>query len=144
MTPGRVNLLRVGNARVLVDYAHNAAAVEGLVELSLALPARRRIGVVAAPGDRRDEDILALGRLLVPFEHIIVREDVDRRGREPGETAALIERGLREAGMPPNRIEIVLDENEAVECALAWLEDGDLAVILADRVSTVLSRVPHQ
>ncbi|HKP73978.1 MAG TPA: cyanophycin synthetase, partial [Longimicrobiaceae bacterium] len=57
MTPGRLNILRIGDARVLVDYAHNPAAVKGLMEMVMAIPARRRIGVVAAPGDRRDEDI---------------------------------------------------------------------------------------
>ena len=32
MTPGRLNLMRVGRGRVLVDYAHNAAAVDGLMD----------------------------------------------------------------------------------------------------------------
>ena len=32
-TPGRMNMIRVrGGGRVLVDYAHNAAAIEGLVD----------------------------------------------------------------------------------------------------------------
>jgi cyanophycin synthetase len=47
MTPGRLNLLRVGNARVLVDYAHNPAAVEGLLDLAADA------GAAADRGDRR-------------------------------------------------------------------------------------------
>src|SRR5215212_5574842 len=57
LTPGRLNLTRLGAVRVLVDYAHNPAAIEGLMEVVSQLPAKRRIGIVTAPGDRRDNDI---------------------------------------------------------------------------------------
>ena len=66
MTPGRLNVLRVRGVRVLVDYAHNPAAVAGLMDMVAALPAERRIGVIGAPGDRRDEDLRELGRLCRP------------------------------------------------------------------------------
>jgi cyanophycin synthetase len=73
MTPGRLNLLRVGGARVLVDYAHNPAAVAGLVEFALALPATRRTADTRRA--RAHGDIASLMRegLLdagVPDEHI--------------------------------------------------------------------------
>src|SRR4029079_4222969 len=53
LTPGRLNLMRVPKGRVLVDYAHNPAAIRGLVDFVHTVDANRRIGVVAAPGDRR-------------------------------------------------------------------------------------------
>ncbi len=53
LTPGRLNLLRVQNGRVLVDYAHNPAAIGGLIEFVQSIDANKRIGVVTAPGDRR-------------------------------------------------------------------------------------------
>jgi cyanophycin synthetase len=49
LTPGRLNLLRLGRRRVLVDYAHNAAAIEGLVDLARRLEARRRVAAIAGP-----------------------------------------------------------------------------------------------
>jgi cyanophycin synthetase len=144
MTPGRLNLLRVRNARVLVDYAHNPAAVEGLMEVAMELPARRRIGVIAAPGDRRDEDIRGVGRLAAGLDRALVKEDEDLRDREPGEAARLLTEGLREGGMTEDRIESFRTEAEAVERMLAGLEDGDLAVVLADDVRGVLARIqPH-
>jgi cyanophycin synthetase len=144
MTPGRLNLLRVGEARVLVDYAHNAAAVEGLMEMARSLPARRRIGVLGAPGDRRDEDIRDVGRLSAGLDRVVVREDEDRRGRPHGETPRLIIEGLREKGMDPERVEVVPPEEEAVDRVLAELGPGDLAVILADDVRGVLAHIqPH-
>jgi cyanophycin synthetase len=141
MTPGRLNLIRVNGARLLIDYAHNAAAVEGLMELVDKLPARGRIGVLAAPGDRRDEDIRAVGRLGGSLDYVIVKEDADRRGRDPGEVASLIIEGLRESGVPDERIEIVLPELAAVERAMSLLETNDVAVVLVDDVRGVLERV---
>ena len=140
MTPGRLNLIRVRGGRLLIDYAHNAAAVEGLMELVRELPARRRIGVLAAPGDRRDEDIRAVGRLAAGLDHVIVKEDEDRRGRDPGETAALIVEGLCEGGTPSERIEVITSEITALERAVSLLESNDLAVVLTDDVGSVLER----
>lgn len=141
MTPGRLNLMRVGSSKVLVDYAHNADAMAGLMELVMGIPARRRIGVIAAPGDRRDSDIRALALLAGPLDRVIVKEDADLRGRMPGEAAELLREGLREAGMDESAIETVLPEREAVRRALAELREGDLLFILADSVRAVLAEV---
>jgi cyanophycin synthetase len=138
MTPGRLNLLRIGNVRVLLDYAHNVAAVEGLVELAGKIPARRRIGVITAPGDRRDEDIRGVGRLGAALDAAVVKEDADLRGRREGEVAALVREGLREGGMDDGSIEEVRDERAAVEYALAHAGQGDLVVVLADDVRGLL------
>ena len=144
MTPGRLNLLRVGEARVLVDYAHNPAAVKGLMEMVADLPARRRIGVLAAPGDRRDEDIRGVAALCGGLDLAIVKEDDDRRGRRPGEIAELLVEGLRAAGLHGDQIEVVPDEQAAVVRSLEVIGDGDLLVILADDVGSVLARIrPH-
>jgi cyanophycin synthetase len=141
MTPGRLNLLRIGQARVLVDYAHNPAAVKGLMEMVAAIPARRRVGVVAAPGDRRDEDIRGVGALCAGLDRVVVKEDDDRRGRRPGEVADLLADGLLAAGFPSERIEAVHTESEAVAHALSLVGEGDLLVVLADDVAGVLAQL---
>ncbi|CAN5901120.1 cyanophycin synthetase [soil metagenome] len=144
MTPGRLNLLRVGDARVLVDYAHNPAAIAGLMEMVQNLPARRRIGVIGAPGDRRDEDIRDVGRLAAVLDQVILKEDYDLRERRPGEVAQILRESLREAGMPEERIEFVPEESAAVARMLQGLGDGELAVVLADDVPEVLRQIyPH-
>ena len=144
LTPGRLNLLRLGHRRVVVDYAHNAAAVEGLIEFAQRLEARRRIAVVTGPGDRRDEDLRTLGRLASRLDHVIIKEDENGRGRPPGAIAALIREGLLEGGLAPDRIEEVLDEYDAVRRALVLLEDGDLALVLANDVRGVLDLLGAQ
>ena len=141
LTPGRLNMMHVGHKRLLVDYAHNAAAVGGLVEFAMRLDAGRRVGVVTGPGDRRDEDLREIGRLTAPFDHVIVKEDHDRRGRRDGEIAGLVIEGLVERGHARDAIEIIADESAAIERAVALLGDRDLAVVLADDVPGVLALV---
>jgi cyanophycin synthetase len=141
MTPGRLNVVRIHGIRVLVDYAHNAAAVAGLMELVTAMPAQRRIGVLASPGDRRDADIHELGRLCAELDYAIVKEDADTRGRTRGDVAQLIRAGLIEGGMEPHHIEVVIPELAAVDRAIAVATDQDVIVVLADKVRDVLTHV---
>src|SRR4051812_21641539 len=141
LTPGRLNLLRIRQGQVLVDYAHNPAAVEGLMDLVRRMPGHRRIGVVPAPGDRRDEDLRAVGRRCAGLDHVILKEDNDRRGRAPGEIAHVIGEGLAEVGIGPDRIETVYSEPEAVARAVEQIRDRDLVVVLADDVPGVLEQL---
>ena len=141
LTPGRMNLLRVGRGHVLVDYAHNAAAMAGLMELVGRIDASRRIAVLAGPGDRRDDDLRALGRTASGFEYAILKEDDDLRGREPGEVIELLRQGLIEGGMAPDRIEIHPRERDAVARGLELLTEHDLLVILAVNVPDVLEQL---
>jgi cyanophycin synthetase len=141
LTPGRLNIMRVGNGRVILDYAHNAAAVEGLMDMVHNLDARRRIGVITSPGDRRDEDIRNLGRLCAGLDHVIVKEDQHRRGREPGAIAGLLIEGLLEGGMDRDQIEIIHKEDAAMERALQLLGDNDIVVSLIDDVAGVLQQI---
>ena len=141
LTPGRLNLFRLRNGRVLVDYAHNPAAVEGLMDMVRRMPARRRIGVVTAPGDRRDEDLRSVGRRCAGLDHVILKEDENRRGRSPGEIARVIREGLLEAGISADQVTTVYSETEAVEHAVQEIRDQDLVVILVDDVPAVLEQL---
>jgi len=141
LTPGRLNLIPVTHGRVLVDFAHNAAAIRGLLEFVRGMEAGRRIGVITLPGDRRDEDLRRVGNFSSGLDHVIIKEDTYRRGRQPGEIAALIAEGLESGGMPKERYEIIYDELEAVDHAIAMMQDNDLVFILADDVGATLKRV---
>ena len=141
LTPGRLNMLRIGRRRILVDYAHNAAAIEGVLDFAHRLEANRRIGVVTGPGDRRDEDLRTLGRLTARLDHVIVKEDEDGRGRRRGAIAALIREGLLDGGLAVEEIEVVHDEFEALEHGIAQLQDGDILLMLANDVRGILDHL---
>lgn len=136
-TPGRMNLFNMGRFHALVDYAHNPAGYEALSKFVDNWQGKR-IGVIGAPGDRRDEDFVALGHLSVNmFDRIIVKEDDDTRGRPRGDVANLIVKGIEEE-MPQSHYKIILDETSAICEALDSAEDESLVVILPESVSRAI------
>jgi len=152
MAPGRLNMFELDGFRVVVDYAHNPPAlqalgdfVERLSEPSVggarAQVTGRRIAVIATAGDRRDDDIRELGRTAARyFEEIVIREDANNRGRPVGNTAALIEEGIRSAPAATSRVAsvtTVLDELEATRHALEMAREGDVVVMCVDHANQV-------
>jgi cyanophycin synthetase len=139
--PGRFNMFNVGRARVIVDYGHNPHALKAVQGAIAQIGPRRSIGVVAAPGDRRDADIQELAFIAAhTFQHIIIREDDDLRGREPFEVARLIEETIARTN-PSVATEIVRDEADATAHALKMAGEGDLVMIFVDRVDATLEQV---
>ncbi|NDC53975.1 MAG: cyanophycin synthetase [Planctomycetia bacterium] len=97
-SPGRFNLLDLEGASIVVDYGHNVPSLEQICATIRKLPHERRTAVYSAAGDRRDEDLLAQGRLLgATFERVVIYEDAYIRGRRPGEITRLISQGIAEA-----------------------------------------------
>jgi cyanophycin synthetase len=154
VAPGRLNMFEVDGFRVLVDYCHNAAGMRMLGDFvdRLSEPpkggdliARRRIGVIASPGDRRDKDIRELGEVAARhFDALLVREDRNLRGRQPGEIAGLLADGARAAiaqGARCRSLEVVLDELEATKLALDRANPGDLVVLCADQVDAIVDEL---
>jgi cyanophycin synthetase len=164
--PGRLNLLEIGGGvRAVIDYCHNVDGMRQLADFvermmtdsigvaeagrdrrraraSVPGPERRgrtgrAIGVIGIPGDRRDEDQQEYGGLAAgAFDRIVVREDRNRRGREPGESARNVLAGI-EAARAGGRArtehaEMVLDEMDAVRAGLAQAGPGDLVVMCVD------------
>jgi cyanophycin synthetase len=136
-TPGRMNLFNLGKFHVLLDYAHNPAGYKAIADF-VNTWGRERIGVIGAPGDRRDADIEELGQLSVSmFNRIIIKEDADRRGREPNAVATLIQKGI-EAINPDINHEIILDEDTAIATALDQASEGALVVIFPEKVDSAI------
>jgi cyanophycin synthetase len=96
--PGRGNIYRAGTSPVIVDYGHNAAALRSTGEFVSAVWGAEPVAVVTLPGDRR-EDLLAESAKAIAcwFSKVVLYEDSDKRGREPGEMTALIGTALRSA-----------------------------------------------
>jgi cyanophycin synthetase len=132
--PGRMNVFSEHPFKVLFDYGHNAHAVGMLADLALRLDVTgRRIVVLAGPGDRRDQDLVAIATAVAGrFDHYICRRDDNLRARAPDEVPRIQAQALRAAGVPDSAISIIPDEQEAIEAALRMGEPGDLLLIFAD------------
>jgi cyanophycin synthetase len=120
----------------VVDYAHNPPAVEALGEFVRGVNVRgRRIGVIGAPGDRRDVDNIRFAQICAgTFDMTVIREDWDRRGRASGEVATLLHKTILEQGKPTEVCQIIENEFDAIRFVLDMAEAGDLVVILADDI----------
>ena len=132
--PGRANLYQCGGARVLLDFAHNPAGVEAVIELAAALPAKRRLLVIGQAGDRTDEDIRDLARASdgIRFERVLIKRlDSYGRGRAAGEVADMLQAAFREQGYNARQIGVSSREMDALRAALRWARPGDLVVFLA-------------
>ncbi|HEV7366784.1 MAG TPA: cyanophycin synthetase [Gemmatimonadales bacterium] len=135
--PGRMNIYDEHPFKVILDYGHNPAAVEAMCQLVERLDVTgRRLLVIAVPGDRRDEDIVEIGRIAAGrFERYICRRDDQLRGRRPDEVPQLLRQALMDNGVPADQIEVIPDEQTAVDAALREAEAGDLLLIFADAIT---------
>ena len=122
---------------MIFDYAHNAHAVGVMADLAERLDVvGRRIVVVAGPGDRRDEDIVAIAESVAGrFDYYICRRDDSLRGRDGDEVPGMIAKVLRAKGVPESAISIIPDEQEAIDAALKMGKQGDLLLIFADALA---------
>ena len=157
LSPGRMNLVSVGNVEVFIDYCHNPAGMRAVGEFVESYAEQNdgrtdlnmsRIGMIGAAGDRRDEDMRELGAVAAQhFDVIVVREDNRRRGRLPGETAALVADGVRQAmaeGARCRQVEVVLDEVDAVNHVMTRTNPGDLVVMCVDQHAQVLAELENR
>ncbi len=142
-TPGRMNLFNLGDYHALVDYAHNPAGYEAVGEFVKNWQGQR-LGVVGGPGDRRDEDLILLGQIAARvFDRIIVKEDDDKRGRDRGEAADLIIKGILDQ-KPQADYESILDETEAINYGLDKVDKGGLVVVFPESVTRAISLIKQR
>ncbi|MGB0951809.1 MAG: cyanophycin synthetase [Planctomycetota bacterium] len=134
--PGRMNICDDHPFKVIMDYGHNPAAVKAMVELSVRLePKGKRILVLAAPGDRRDEDVREIASLCAgKFDHYICRRDDGLRGRESDEIPMMLREQLMADGVPSDAIEMIPDEEAAVDHALNMARKDDQVLIFVDAI----------
>ncbi len=139
--PGRGNVYRLGRTPVIVDYAHNPAAVAAMGRLVRDVwgPARAA-GAVAAitlPGDRCDDLVAETAAAVADaFGHVVVYEDQDKRGREPGDMTALITDALERA-RPAIRYHVTDGPEAALTTALRLVPPGHPVLLLYEKLGPV-------
>lgn len=140
-TPGRLNLIEVGNFTVLIDYAHNPAGMEALSKFVEKMPNKIKVGVIGGTGDRRDDDIRNLGKASAKMlTNIIIKEDESLRGRKEGEIPKLVSEGIR-SQKPDIPVKIIEDEVKAINYALKNAKKNDLLIILPDNIPRAIEIV---
>ncbi|MGD8976814.1 MAG: Mur ligase family protein [Gammaproteobacteria bacterium] len=131
--PGRANLFELGGARVLVDFAHNPDGIRALAGIVEHFGRGRRLLMLGQAGDRGDDSLreLATAAWSLAPDRVIIKEMAHyARGRQPGEVAGILRGALMAAGAEADCIHHQQEEIDGVREALAWLQPGDLAVLL--------------
>jgi cyanophycin synthetase len=89
--PGRGNLYLAGNGPLVVDYGHNAAALDAVGRMISNVWGGEPVAAITLPGDRRDDLVTASAEAIAAwFSQVVVYEDADKRGRAPGEMTDMI------------------------------------------------------
>jgi cyanophycin synthetase len=164
--PGRGNLYRAGEAPVIVDYGHNAAALNatGAMIASIwgdaprpasapawrtthpadpaaaampagAAPSPAAVAAVTLPGDRRDDLLTETAEAIAAwFGAVVIYEDRDKRGRQPGEMQHLISAALRRA-RPGIRCELADSAEQALRTAVT-IAAGVPTLFLYEKLAT--------
>jgi len=140
-TPGRMNMFHFKNFTVMVDYAHNTHGFMAISDFLGKVDATPKIGVIAGVGDRRDEDIVNLGRVAAGmFDEIVIRQDKNLRGRSEDEIIDLMKQGIAE--IDSNRkVTVIPKEREAIEYAIRSAIPGAFVTICSDVVPDALGQI---
>lgn len=132
---GRMMRFDVGGVRVVLDYAHNAEGLRGLLRVAEHLRGSAgRLGLLLGhAGNRRNTEIEELARVAAQFhpDLVVVKENEGHlRGREQGEVPRIIRAALLSAGLPESALPLRMTEVDAARCALEWARPGDVLALL--------------
>jgi cyanophycin synthetase len=140
-TPGRMNIFSFRRFKIMLDYAHNRDGLIHLKEYLDQVPASVKVGIITSPGDRREEDIINVGRSAAQiFDEIIIRHDDNTRGRSKEQISQLIKQGIKsvKASMPVN---IISGELESIQYAMDMARENSFIVVCVDKVQACLEYV---
>ena len=142
-SPGRMNIIEAHGVTVIIDYAHNPAALTALAGVLERFRGNGRlIGMVGLPGDRRDSDLRDAGAQAAGiFDEILFREGADGRGRQRGTMNALMVEGALATGKDPATIRCFVNEAEATDFGLRHVRRGDVLVLTPTDVDGIFARV---
>ena len=144
-SPGRMNVFDEHGFRVILDYGHNEAAVGAMVDVVDRLkPRGRKIVGVTCPGDRRDEDAVAIARKVAGhFDTYICHRDDNLRDRGPDEIPMLLRDALIAEGVAPDAIKIIGEEDKALDAALEQAQPDDLVLYFCEAITRCWKQIIH-
>jgi cyanophycin synthetase len=135
--PGRLDTLHVGEVPVVLDYAHNPAALEAVGQFIHGRWSRDGVAVLTLPGDRTNAQVAESAQAVAgAFDRVVIYEDLDLRRREPGEMTGLIREAL--AGARPGiYCEPAASMEQAVARGLALAAPADPVLVVYEKLAPI-------
>jgi len=140
--PGRMNVFAFEKYKVIIDYAHNPAGMEAMGKFVESLGADFSTATIAGTGDRRDQDLRDYSRVAAEhFDELLIWKDEEyARGRDSSEVMNRILEGAR--SIPgKTRIQVIPDEDEAVDHALKKARPNSVICIFTGRIEAMTAKI---
>jgi cyanophycin synthetase len=133
LMPGRLNLYGRGNTLVVVDYAHNEAGLEAVLDTVDALVGKRGkrqshvTVVIGTAGDRPEDSLRSIGRIAAERgDRVTIKESLTfLRGRTRAAVIGELLAGAKTAGASASDVAVHVDELTALTAELEHAVDGD-------------------
>lgn len=139
---GRQNIIKVKDFTLIIDYGHNSEAFYEVYTIAKELSPSKVTSIIGAAGDRPDKYIKELGYISSKYcDEIIIREHVDLRGREKGETPRLLEKGALGGNMTSENIHIIQREEDAIQFALSRAVKDEVIVYYTQWFDIAISQI---
>jgi cyanophycin synthetase len=133
--PGRLETLHVSDLPIILDYAHNPAALAAVGQFVQERWGRDGVAVLTLPGDRTDAQVAESAHAVAQaFDRVVIYEDLDLRGCEPGEMTKLIEAALTEV-RPGICYEPAASLDQAVTRGLALAAGTDPVLVVYEKLA---------
>ncbi|RZK57409.1 MAG: cyanophycin synthetase [Pedobacter sp.] len=142
-TPGRMNIFKFKEFKILVDFAHNPAGFIGIKDYLATVEASEHVGIISGTGDRRDEDIIETAKIAAEmFDRIIICQEKYLRGRKQQELIDLLTKGIKEV-KPDMEIEVNNSGEATLKNIINTAKPGSFVTILSDTIDNAIHRVTH-
>jgi cyanophycin synthetase len=127
LSPGRLNLFRLGASTVIVDFAHNEAGTTAILDVARGLAARAGAdpdavtAIIGTAGDRPDDTLLGIGRIAATkADRVAIKETLGYlRGRSRDDVVRVLRQGVADGGMNGGSVTIYESETRALDGELA-------------------------
>jgi len=125
-SPGRLNLFRLGQRVVIVDFAHNEAGIAAILDVAegIAGGAAGRTApitaIIGTAGDRPDDTLRGIGRIAAGrAQRVAIKQTLKYlRGRTAESVVGELLAGVQAAGMSPAGVPVYTSETEALHAEL--------------------------
>jgi cyanophycin synthetase len=123
LSPGRMNLFRLGRRTVIVDFAHNEAGTSAILDVAAGIAggaagrAAPITAIIGTAGDRPDDTLRGIGRIAGQrAQRVVIKETLSYlRGRDRDNVVDTILEGVAEGGMDPSTVRVYDGEAAALE-----------------------------
>lgn len=142
-TPGRMNVFKFKDFKILVDFAHNPDGFNGIKDYLATVDATEHVGVISGTGDRRDEDIIETARIAAQmFDKVVICQEKYLRGRTQQELIDLLIKGLTEV-KPDVNIEINNNGEDCMKNLVTHAKSGSFITILSDTIDNAIQKATY-